>query len=568
MKLRSLFFATTVFLLILVSLGPSSFSTTGAATAADSFNIYLPTITTSELPFNPINVVYGVNFINSVDHPADAQQFSNGQLTGADWNRWPLYWNRIETDFAVFDWSAHDPVVQGDIDNGFKTNAILLGTPGFYTTRQSSTVRTENSQPEIGIPLSLADIQSATPQGLYDGVFTDGTDVPGDAKTINPNNRWAYFVFTIVSRYKPGGVLAQQNGWTADQGITHWEMWNEADYSIFWDSSLADYARLLKVGYLAAKHADPEAQILFGGLANNGNRDFYEDVLAIYAADSLAAEQGFYHDIFATHNYSYAWDSWYWIWKASKAQATHNLDKPIWLNETGVPAWDDYPGPTWDSKSGLRATTAEQADFVIQSAFYSLYAGVDGFFHFQLYDGCGNQPAFTNFPPHSGELCNSSGYLKSDPSKPCAGDANGLFSNPTDAICFSQHPTPETARPNLTAYQLLTTHVQDVAAYWRSRPGGITPYDGPQEIIALIQPDTNKRIIAMWARDGADQTAVIEATSSQALLLGSDGSQQTIQPVDGVYEIQLPAATNQNAFWAPELYMIGGKTYILIEDLN
>ena len=186
MKLRSLFFATTVFLLILVSLGPSSFSTTGAATAADSFNIYLPTITTSELPFNPINVVYGVNFINSVDHPADAQQFSNGQLTGADWNRWPLYWNRIETDFAVFDWSAHDPVVQGDIDNGFKTNAILLGTPGFYTTRQSSTVRTENSQPEIGIPLSLADIQSATPQGLYDGVFTDGTDVPGDAKTINP----------------------------------------------------------------------------------------------------------------------------------------------------------------------------------------------------------------------------------------------------------------------------------------------------------------------------------------------------------------------------------------------
>ena len=538
------------------------------AASQATYTSHLPIIHQSIVPVTVAgnHIAYGVNFINSVDHPADSQQFANGRLTGAQWNRWPLYWSRIETSAGVFDWTTHDQVVQGDVSNRFQTNAILLGTPSFYTTRHATSL-IENDEPEPFGALALADIQAATPQGLYEPIFADGSDVPAANKAINPDNRWAYFVYTIVQRYKPNGVLAQQNNWASDQGITHWEMWNEADYVIFWDSSLADYARLLKVGYLATKQADSQAQVLFGGLANNGNRDFYEDVLAIYATDALAADHGFYHDIFATHNYSYAWESWYWVWKASAAQSTHNLDKEIWLNETGVPAWDDYPGPTWDSKSGLRGTTAEQTDFLIQSAFYALYAGVDGFFHFQLYDGCGNQPAFTDFPPHNSELCDSNGKLISDSSKPCAGDANGLFTNPSDAICFSQHPTPETGRPNLAAYQLLTTHVQDVVPLWRSRPGGSTPYDGTLELIALHQPATNKRLIGMWSRSGDGETAVIDATSTQALLLGADGSQQTITPINGQYTIVLPGATNQNAFWDPSLYMIGGKTYVLIEDM-
>ena len=72
----------------------------------------------------------------------------------------------------------------------------------------------------------------------------------------------------------------------------------------------------------------------------------------------------------------------------------------------------------------------------------------------------------------------------------------------------------------------------------------------------------------MWARGGENQTAVIEATSNQALLLGADGSSQVIYPTDGNYTIQLPGATNQNAFWDPNLYMIGGKTYVLIETAD
>lgn len=509
---------------------------------------------------------YGLNFINSIEHPADATQYQNGLSTGATWNRWPLYWNRLEPSPGQFVWEQHDAIVQADLDHGLNINAILLGTPSFYTTSARSAAALAAEPPIPPDTLAVRAIQAAAPQGLYDPVFTDGTDTPGPGKQINPNNRWARFVHEIVNRYKPGGTLAQARNWPAGQGITHWEMWNEPDYHIFWDSSLADYARLLKVGYLAAKQADNTAVVLFGGLANNGNLNFYEDVLAIYDNDPLAPAHGYFHDIFVTHSYSYAWQSWYHVYRSRGPMNRRNLDKPIWLNESGVPAWNDYPGPVWDSQSGLRATVQEQANFILQSAMYARFAGADAIFHFQLYDGCGNQPAYTNFPPHNGELCDSNGKLISDPSKPCAGDANGLFSNPSDAICFAQHPTPESPRPSFTAYKLLTTYLQDIEPLWRLRPGGEDPNNGPQELIAFYQPHQGKRVIGMWARDNRPQTAVIPATAGQALLLHADGSQRIIYPENGAYRIALPGATNRNAFWDPNLYMIGGETRILIED--
>ena len=49
------------------------------------------------------------------------------------------------------------------------------------------------------------------------------------------------------------------------------------------------------------------------------------------------------------------------------------IDKPIWLNESGVSVGDDYPGPVCEPDSLYRATMSEQADFIIQSAFYAIF---------------------------------------------------------------------------------------------------------------------------------------------------------------------------------------------------
>lgn len=503
--------------------------------------------------------IYGVNFISSPEDPADAQQYQNGLSSGATFNRWPMYWHSIEQNAGVFDWSRVDPVVSSDLSKGLKINAILLGTPGVYAT-DTGPSRDVGRPLQYG-PYQLTAVQAATPVGLYSSVFDDGSDTPGPGKTINPENVWARFVYLAVSRYRPGGIRAQAEHWPVGQGIRHWEMWNEPDLPWFWDSSLEDYARLLKVGYLAAKQADPEATVLFGALANNFERlGYYNDVLKIYDKDPLAPGKAYFHDILATHSYFYAWQSWYHVYRALGTMESHGLDKPIWLNENGVPAWDDYPGPVWDPSSPLRATMAEQANYVIQSAFYATFAGADAVFHFQLYDGCGNQPQGSDFPPHNGELCSVLDV--------CAGDAHGLFRNPTDAACFTQHPQPESARPNLAAFQVLTTYFTGVEPLWRLRPGSSDPYNGPQEWIAFYRPASHERIVGLWARFGDDQVANLKAVAAQALAVYPDGSHQIIYPTGGSYRIELPGATNQNAPWDPTLYAIGGRPVIVIEKMG
>ena len=104
-------------------------------------------------------------------------------------------------------------------------------------------------------------------------------------------------------------------------------------------------------------------------------------------------------DLLCSHTYTYAWESFWHIARARTAMAAHGLDKEVWLNESGVPAWDDYPGPTWDPDSPFRSTMQEGAAYVVQSALYARYAGASVVYHFMLYDDCGNYPPGTDFPP-------------------------------------------------------------------------------------------------------------------------------------------------------------------------
>jgi hypothetical protein len=536
------------------------------APAFDSYSpqIRLPIIskTINNSPVSADGPIFGVNFISSAEDQVDGQQYLNGQATGASWNRWPLYWFNIETSQNVFDWSRQDNTVRQDLSYGFEIDAILLGTPLFYTTSKDET--TDTDRPDKRGPYQLRAPQAAAPVGLYDPIFSDGTDTPGPGKSINPSNVWARFAYKAVNRYRPGGVLAQAHNWPSGVGITHWEIWNEPDLSWFWDSSTADYARLLKVGYLVVRQADPSATVLVGGLANFQKPTFYADVMDIFQSDPMSAPFDYFHDVLATHSYFDSWESWFHVYRATGTMDDHGVDKQIWLNESGVPAWNDYPGPVWDPTSSWRATMSEQADYVIQSAFFATFAGADAIFHFQLYDGCGNQPAGTDFPPHTGDLCDPD-----DPDVICAGDAFGLYSNPTDAACFTQHPFPESPRPYLTAFQLLTSSFTGVEPLWRQRIGDPDPFAAPQEWIAFYQSASNKRIVGMWSRVAEDQTAVIEATGNSGLVFWPDGSSRVVYPSGGNYTIHLPGAENNNDPdpnpLYPEIKAIGGEPRILIE---
>ncbi|MBZ0289607.1 MAG: hypothetical protein K8I30_18435, partial [Anaerolineae bacterium] len=74
----------------------------------------------------------GITNISYPELPASDDRYDKALSLGAGWNRWPLYWDRVETSSGEFDWSQYDRLVRDDEAHGLKINAILLGTPAFF----------------------------------------------------------------------------------------------------------------------------------------------------------------------------------------------------------------------------------------------------------------------------------------------------------------------------------------------------------------------------------------------------------------------------------------------------
>ena len=494
----------------------------------------LPTTAPGTLADNPPRAArLGVTFINSIEHPISEKRYTQAILLGAGWTRWPLYWERVETSPGSFNWSTYDQLVSADLRYGFNINAILLGRPAFH---------------QDGGSIS----------GLSSPVFADGSDSLASGAGINPANPWANFVFQAVSRYKPGGLLAAQQGWPPGYGVRVWEAWNEPDLAMFWRGTVEQYARLLKVTYLAAHAADPDAQVMFGGLAysNPEASDWLARVLAIYAQDADHAQHNWYMDMVGVHNYTYPRRSGEVVRRARENLARHGLVRPIWLNENGVPVWDDYPGPTWASSEpesrALRATAQQQAAFVIQSAAYAWGEGADVVIFHQLYDDCGNQRAGTDFPPHDGGLCNGGAA--------CWGDAHGLFRNERDSVCFRQHPLPGTPRPAAFAYRLL--------AQLFSTPdfnATLPQADGRAVWVQFDTPVT--RVYVAWNRGLQSAALSLPAVSQNAQVYTIDGQVNPLAAQEGVFNVQLPPASADDFpfLLAGDETGIGGQPLIVVE---
>lgn len=480
----------------------------------------------------------GINFISSAQHPADQSRVQAGLDAGAEWDRFAIYWSDIEQTKGKYTWGLYDGTVNVDVAYGLKTNAILLGTPK---------IRADGR----GVPVDMDE-----------PVFADGTDVPASGKAINPENPWAAFVFATVSRYKPGGTLAQQQGWPTGAGIRLWEIWNEPDFSQFWGGTVDEYARLLKVAYLAARQADPYAEIMIGGLVLFEQPYFFANLLNIYKNDPAPVAVVYPFDKVAVHSYSSPPYTFYVVQDVESLLVIYGLGHiPVWLNESGVAVWDDYPGPNWATRSDQiiwRATLSEQADYIVQSAAYAIMADAEAIFHFQLYDDCGNQPAGTTFAPHNGELCDTGAV--------CWGDALGLMRNTSDNTCFNQHPEPDTPRPGYTAFQVVRdiftqTGVVPLTAYSFGAGGGT-------RLLRFARPATGEIITLLWNETDQVQEAVLPARAEEgSILVTRFGESAPLTPgEDGSYHILLDPATNRNQNGGG--FMIGGPPVFIIEPAD
>lgn len=470
----------------------------------------------------------GINHISLIGEPTSADRYHNALSLGAGWNRFPIYWDRVETEPGRFEWDAYDQQVSSDLAFGLNINAILLGRPFFYAD---------------GVSID----------GLDEPIFADGSDIPEAGKSLNADNPWARYVQQTVERYRPGGVLAQRDGWREGRGVRVWEVWNEPDFELFWQGSIDDYARLLKVAYIVIKWVDPDCQVMFGGLLFQTQDNWLARVLSVFEDDPLVEQFNWYMDMVAVHSYSYPWRSgWLVLWARQTLKA-YGLARPIWVNESGVPVWDDYPGPVWASEPQdlqFRATAEQQAAFFIQSTVYAWSEGADVVFFHQLYDDCGNQPAGTDFPFSPDGRCPD-----------CVGDAFGLFRNGRDSVCFSQHPQPGTPRPAAAAYRLMTDIFGDGQF---SRPQVETRKDA----LIFTFEGAGERIRVLWNRTFEPVSLDLTLTQGAARLYSLEGSRLIRPNSDGKYRLTLPPATPD---YFPRLEpgdvsAVGGMPFIVVEQ--
>jgi hypothetical protein len=167
---------------------------------------------------------------------------------------------------------------------------------------------------------------------------------------------FANYVKHVVSRYKPSGAFAQENGWKDGYGIRHWEIWNEP--ATFWFGTGGQFGRLLKVASQAAKEADPHCMVFFA----NSDPKFDSAVIDVAGSETF--------DGVAPHYYCpprSPEDGQ--VDKQMRSTVTFFRDRgingPLWITEMGWPTDNTLP------KQQL------QAYFLVRSFVLALASGMD-----------------------------------------------------------------------------------------------------------------------------------------------------------------------------------------------
>ena len=489
---------------------------------------------------------FGLVFVNSAENPAHPARIQRGAATGARLDRYPFYWDRIETDYGVFNWASQDTVVSANEANGLGTLAILLGTPGQYRGG-SRAGRTDEGAGKgadewQALPIGGSFVRGAAtlqaqgtcnpwdgpppPSGLWNPIFADGTDQPAPGKPINPDNPWARFVALTVDRYRPGG--------SAGANVSAWEIWNEQDLCHFWSGTPEEYARLLKVAYLAAKQVDPGAIIVWGGLAHFANGEFLPRMMAALTSDPMAAEFGGFFDAAASHQYSLSYHGLQYTARIRAALAAAGWNnKAVWITESGVPVCDDFTGP--HCPSPWRATAEEQAAYIWQNIAYTRLAGGGPIFHFMLHDDCGNVVAVDS------------------------PDGFGIHKNESSSYCS---PSNGQGRIGATAFRMANEYFPGTELVWANIQ------EQKARRVAFFHRESRERRLLTFAITDQPAVAQIPATGTQARRISLDGSETIITPTNGYYAIDLPGATNRNWPNGNGGYDMGiyGSPYLLIEE--
>lgn len=211
-------------------------------------------------------------------------------------------------------------------------------------------------------------IVGATTQGCYHMILTHvsspswaATNAPGPIDLVGLD-RFAQYIGGLVERYDGDGI----NDAPGSPIVEYFEFYNEPDAGPrpdgeAWGNHGALYADMLKAVYPAVKAANPNAQVVFGGIAYDGFTENGGVFVRRFLDDVLAAGGGDYFDIMNFHQYpafSTAWTNNKGPGLREKTVAIrqklaqYGLDKPIIITETG---WHNNNHPIFPGNDEIQS---------------------------------------------------------------------------------------------------------------------------------------------------------------------------------------------------------------------
>lgn len=340
---------------------------------------------------------------------------------------------------------------------------------------------------------------------------TDGLPRGLDLPVENPGNLWAGYVREVIRRH--GGE------------IRHWIIWNEPDIwdsshpTYTWPGSVEDFAQMMRVSYLVAKRADPDAVIHLPAMthwwdANHGRDLYFGRLLDALAAAPEARSHDHYFDVATMHVYFNSEDVYRLVSQYRVMLADRGLDKPIWLVETNAAPSSDPARLVEDPT--FRVSLLEQAAYLPQAISLALAADVERVAVFKLIDTPGDIAA--NPEPF--------GLIRMD----------------------------GTQRPAYTTLRVAMGRLAGVESAWWIEQGAVA------QVVAQ-RPDEVVRVL--WSRRNAPQGVRVAAFSHEAMLIDQWGQTQRVLPEGGSYELLLPAGECQQT--VEDACMIGGPVQYLVE---
>lgn len=395
---------------------------------------------------------------------------------GVAWERVLLYWTEMQPA-GPGDWNVYvlpDGVLNDELAAGREVIAVLAGVP------------------------SWAADEKGLPKGLY---------LPYDSA----DNAWGQFVYRIVSQYKGR--------------INRWVMWNEPDIwmvghpGFTWPGTEADFYQLMKVGYLAAKAANPDCKIHLAGLTHywdvqHDREPFFLRLLNVIAQDPTAAEHDYYFDVVTLHLYFHS-EKIYTVTRLyQKYMQDRGMNKPIWINEANCPPSRDPLDPV--ANAGFQATLEEQSAFIIQAYAVALAAGVERMEVYKLID----------YPRPKASI-EPYGLVRED----------------------------RTLRPAFYSFQVVTRYYAGARKVTRQTTGDV-------EIVRMDRGDKTTTVV--WTTSQQARSFSLPAIAAQGLLVHSDGKSETLAAKGGRYSLQLEGATCTNS----KDCLVGGMPLVIVEEGN